>query len=114
MDDLLYSTLCKLGYPVFKQGSLSENDPYPDHFFTFWNNTADGDSFYDNDETSIIWDYDLNFYTIDPNLTSSKLMEAKSILKETGFIATGAGYDVESDEPTHTGRGMNVFYRQKL
>lgn len=114
MEDLILSILCGLGYPICRQGSLAENAPYPDHFFTFWNNAADGDSFYNNDETAIVWDYDLNFYSIDPNMTSAKLIEAKALLKKAGFIVTGAGHDVASDEPTHTGRGINIFYRQEL
>ena len=35
-------------------------------------------------------------------------MEAKKILKENNFIVTGKGHDVVSDEPTHTGRGIDV------
>lgn len=110
MEDLLIKTLESFGYPILRQGSLSESDAYPEHFFTFWNNTADGDGFYDNTETRTIWDFDLNFYSIDPALTYSKLLEAKIKLKEAGFIVTGKGYDVPSDEPTHTGRGINVLY----
>ena len=113
MEDLIISTLTAFALPIFRQGSLAENAPYPDHFFTFWNNSADGDSFYDNSENSIVWNYDLNFYSIDPNEVSSKLIEAKALLKKAGFIVTGAGHDIASDEPTHTGRGMNILYFQK-
>ena len=42
MEDLLISTLGQLGLPVRKQGSLLANEPYPTHFFTFWNDSADG------------------------------------------------------------------------
>lgn len=111
MVDKLISTLEPLGYPVMLQGSLLPQEPYPDHFFTFWNNSSDGDSFYDNDENAIVWSYDINFYSIDPTLVNSKLLEAKALLKAEGFIVSGAGYDVMSDEPTHTGRGINALYR---
>ena len=40
MEDLLLSTLGRLGYPVFRQGSFSKKDKYPEHFFTFWNNSS--------------------------------------------------------------------------
>lgn len=112
MEDLLISTLEHLGYPVKLQGSLLSDEPYPDHFFTFWNDSADGNSFYDNDEVAIIWQYSLNFYSIDPNLVNSKLLEAKALLKGAGFIVNGAGYSVMSDESTHTGRGITILYRQ--
>lgn len=112
MEDLLISTLEALGYPVRLQGSLLPDEAYPDSFFTFWNDSADGSSFYSNDETAIIWAYSLNFYSIDPLLVSSKVLEAKQLLKNVGFIVSGAGYDVPSDEPTHTGRGITLLYRQ--
>jgi len=119
MEDLLISTLAALGYPVKLQGSLLAEEPYPDHFFTFWNDSADGDSFYDNDENTILWAYSVNFYSVDPDLVSSmfKVLKdkptAKSLLKSAGFTVSGAGYDVLSDEPTHTGRGITVLYRQE-
>ena len=113
MEDLLISTLEGLGYPIKKQGSLLPDEPYPDHFFTFWNDSADGDGFYSNTESAILWAYSLNFYSVDPVLVNSKLLEAKRLLKSAGWIVSGAGYDVPSDEPTHTGRGISLLYRQK-
>lgn len=113
MVDLLINTLEPLGYPVRRQGSLLEDEPYPDNFFTFWNNSTDGDSFYSNTENSIVWNYSVNFYSIDPALVDSKLLEAKELLNNAGFNVTGAGHDVLSDEPTHTGRGITVLYTQK-
>jgi len=109
MKDLLIELLESFGYPVFLQGSLSADEPYPTSFFTFWNNSSDGDSFYDNDERKTVWNFDLNFYSIEPTLVNTKLIEAKTLLKENGFIVTGKGYDISSDEPTHTGRGINVL-----
>lgn len=114
MEDLLIQTLESLGYPVRLQGSLLPDESYPDHFFTYWNDSADGTGFYSNDETAINWQYSLNFYSIDPLLVNSKLIEAKKLLKVAGFIVTGAGYDVPSDETTHTGRGITILYRQKI
>lgn len=112
MEDLLISTLEPLGYPVFLQGSLLPDEPYPDHFFTFWNDSTDGTSYYSNNEGAILWSYSLNFYSTDPLLTNSKLLEAKALLKSAGWVVNGAGYDVPSDEPTHTGRGITILYRQ--
>ena len=114
MEDLLISTLEALGYPVRKQGSLLPDEPYPNHFFTFWNDSADGSSYYSNTETAIIWQYSLNFYSSDPNMVTTKLLEAKSLLKALGWVVNGAGYDVASDEPTHTGRGITILYRQEI
>lgn len=112
MKDTLITIISTLGYPVFQQGSLNPNEPYPDSFFTFWNRDADGDSFYDDTEHSTVWVFDLNFYSSDPQLVNTKLVEAKNLLKQNGWLASGAGHDVASDEPTHTGRGMFVSYIQ--
>lgn len=112
MEDLLINTLSSLGYPVFLQGSLLPDAPYPDNFFTFWNDSADGDSYYSNTEGAIVWTYSVNFYSIDPTLVNSKLIDAKALLKAQGFVVGGAGYSVMSDEQTHTGRGITVVYRQ--
>ena len=114
MEDLLISVLETLGYPVKRQGSLLPDEPYPDHFFTFWNDSADGTSYYSNNEDAILWAYSLNFYSVDITLVTKKLLEAKALLKSAGWVVSGAGYDVASDEPTHTGRGISLLYRQNL
>jgi hypothetical protein len=111
MVDLLIETLEQMGFPIYQQGSMTEN--YPPSFFTFWNSESDGDSFYDNDETRTNWNYDLNFYSDDPETIEDNLLEAKGLLKQAGFIVTGKGYDVASDEESHTGRGINVKYIER-
>ena len=119
MEDLLISTLKALGYPVKLQGSMAAEAKYPDHFFTYWNDSTDGSSFYSNTEGAILWQYSLNFYSIDPVLVNNmfKVLKdtptAKSVLKESGWIVSGAGYSVMSDEPSHTGRGITITYRQE-
>ena len=110
MEDLLITVLESIGYPVIRQGSLSHDEKYPNHFFTFWNNSSEDGSHYNNDAVSTVWDFDVNFYSIDPTLTYCKLLEAKKLLKNEHFIISGKGYDIPSDEPTHTGRGMNVLF----
>lgn len=112
MEDLLIETLESLGYSVIRQGSLGPDEEYEDHFFTYWNNDSFDGSHYDNDATSTVFDYDVNFYSIDSDMAFAKLREAKALLKSKNFIISGDGYDVASDEPSHTGRGMNVLYLQ--
>lgn len=101
-------------YPISLQGSLSDDETYPDSFFTFWNNDTTDDEFYDNHETQTVWDFDLNFYSNDPKKVNTVLKELKPILKGAGFIIDGAGHDVMSDEPSHTGRGINLVYIEKV
>ena len=113
MKDLLIKILESFGYPVKLQGSLNKDEAYPESFFTFWNNDSYDGNHYDNEAISYVWDFDVNFYSTDPALVNSKLIEAKTKLKQQGFIVPGKGYDVASDEPTHTGRGINVLKIEK-
>lgn len=110
MKDELITLLESFGYPVFLQGSLGKDEPYPESFFTFWNNdTSDGDH-YDNDAISFIWGFDVNFYSTDPTLVNTIMSSVRSLLKQNGWIISGKGYDLPTDEPTHTGRGLPVLY----
>lgn len=109
MEDLLIEILETFGYPVMRQGSLGD-DPYPESFFTFWNNDSIDGNHYDNEEISIVNYYDVNFYSSDPELIYTTIRSTRKLLKQNGFIVSGDGYDVLSDEPTHTGRGINVTY----
>ena len=110
MEDELIELLESFDYPVIRQGSLTDNDDYPDDFFTFWNNDTSDGSHYDNETTSLIYNYDVNFYSNSPDHTYDKLREAITLLKANGWIISGDGYDVASDEDTHTGRGVNALY----
>ena len=115
MEDLLISVLTEaFGYPVRLQGSFLPDEPYPNNFFTYWNDDSDGESFYDNEEGAVVWQYSLNFYSVDPVLVNNVLIEAKKQLTAVDFIVNGGGHSVASDEPTHTGRAITVLYRQDL
>lgn len=111
MEDLLIKILSEFGYPVKLQGSLGENEKYPEHFFTYWENEGEEEAHYDNTARADVYDYDVNFYSEDTEKAYVKLREAKTKLVERGFTVPGNGYSVASDEPTHIGRGMHVFYR---
>ena len=113
MKALLISILESFGYPVFQQGSLTEEEPYPESFFTFWNNSSNDGSHYDNDAINFVWSFDVNFYSVDPNLVNTMLVEARAVLRANGFIVSGKGYDLTSDEPTHTGRGISVLFIER-
>lgn len=110
MEDDLIQILETLGYPVIRQGSLSPDEEYPDSFFTFWNNDSPDHAHYDNAEYGTEWDFDVNFYSTDPEKTYRVLAYARIKLKQNKWIIPGKGYDVASDEVTHTGRGMRAFY----
>lgn len=110
MKEQLIELLNSFGYPVRLQGSLSKNELYPDNFFTIWNNSADDGSHYDNDAINYVWNFTVNFYGTNPGIVNTILISAKALLKSKGWIVPGKGYDVPSDEKTHTGRAIDVLY----
>ena len=114
LEDLLKLLEDTYGYPVYLQGSMSSDDTYPDNFFTYWINESNDESHYDNGENAMVWNYDLNFYSNNALTVHSMMLNIKKLLKQNNFIVSGAGYSVMSDEPTHTGRGLNVLYRQNF
>lgn len=112
MEDNLIKVLSWFGYPVYRQGSMSNDEDYPETFFTFWNNDSPDHAHYDNAEYGTEWDFDVNVYSSNPELTYSVLANARVALKAAGWIVPSKGYDVASDEATHTGRGLNAIYLQ--
>ena len=112
MKEKLIEVLAGFKYPVLLQGSLPLDQAYPENFFTFWNNSTEDGNHYDNGTVCFVWSFDVMFYSTDPTLVNTMLNEAKTALKSQGFIIGGKGYDVASDEPTHTGRGISVLYRE--
>lgn len=115
MEDTLISLL-KTEYklPVIRQGSLGADDAYPDSFFTFWENSSYDASHYDNAAIGCVHSYDVNFYSNNPETTYTTSRSAIALLKANGFIVSGTGYDVASDEDTHTGRGFQALYAEYL
>ena len=110
----LYDVLAGFGLPVYLQGSMSDDEPYPDAFFTYYNNNSTGARYYDDLENAVLWDFDVNAYATNPDTAQGMLMQARDGLRAQGFICAGAGYDTISDEPTHTGRGINATYIERV
>lgn len=113
MKQKLIDVLSTFGYPVFLQGSLNEEEPYPDSFITFWVNDVPDNTHYDNNNATWDWDFSVIFYSNDPALVNSKPNEIRKALKAAGFIPQGKGQDIASDEPTHTGWQMDVYYIER-
>lgn len=113
MEDNLIQILSTLKYPVYRQGSMSDDEAYPPTFITFWNYDTPTHSHYDNSEYGYVWDFNIYVYSNNPDLTYSVLTDARTALKKAGWIVVGKGFDVQSDEPTHTGRGLEIHYFEK-
>lgn len=110
MEDNLIEILSQFNYPIYRQGSMSDDESYPDTFFTFWNTNSVDHSHYDDNEYGVAWDFYVYVYSNDPSLTYSVLEDARKALKQAGWITSGRGFDAASDEETHTGRGLEAYY----
>lgn len=110
MKQALIDILGTFGYPVILQGSLTQSEDYPASFFTIWNNDTADQHHYDNNAIAYTWDFDVNFYSVDPALVNTVLIQAKTLLKAGGWIVSGRGRDVPSDESTHTGRAITAIF----
>lgn len=114
MEDELITTLETLKYPVSRQGSLAPDEAYPPTFLTFWNNDEAELSPYDNDTAIATNDFSVYVYSDNPTTTYEVQRAARAALKAAGWTIMTRGYDVASDEITHTGRGFDVTYIQTI
>lgn len=111
MEDRLIEVLTALNQgDVYRQGSLDKDQAYPQHFFTFWNPDSPDHAYYDNKAYGTAWAMTVYYYSTDPAETYSALAAAREALLAAGWICPSKGYDVLSDEATHTGRGLDVFF----
>ena len=108
VEGKLISFLESFTFPVYRQGSVSEN--YPDNFFTFWEDEEEGNSFYDNLTVDVSYTFTVYFYSINPVNTYSYIHQARNLLKQNGWTVINRGYDVDSGKPSHTGRAFDVVY----
>jgi hypothetical protein len=111
MRDNIYTLLSSFGYPVFLNGTVNNNDVYPDSFFTFWNDINTDDSFYDNDATRAILDYDIVFISKNPSLVQTVAEAARQMLKNNGFVVSGKPTDATVDRPPYTAA---EFYAKEI
>lgn len=105
----LIALLQTLTYPVFLQGSLNANEPYPESFFTFWNFETPETSYYDNEAGSAVWGFWIYFYSTNPALVESAPETARQLLKQNGYILEGKANDINVDRPTYTGALFTAY-----
>mgnify|MGYP003292416708 CR=1 FL=1 len=99
---------------VFLQGTLAEDEPYPESFVTFWTNYTEDRAHYDDDVHSIDWNFSVIYYSSDPALVNSVPSQIRTALKAAGFIPQGRGNDIHSDRPSHTGWAMEFIKTEIL
>lgn len=96
--------------PVILQGSMAENAAYPDSFITFFTSNTEDIAHYDNDAKKWVWDFQVVNYSNNPLTVAEQAEQIRKKLKEAGFIPQGKGYDIASNEPTHTGWANDYYF----
>lgn len=109
VKEKLLDVLESFGVPVYLQGTLAEDKPYPDEFITFFTLYADDGAHYDDETTSYVWRFSVMYYANDAEKVNTKPDEIRAALKAAGFIPQGKAHDILSDEPTHTGAAMEFL-----
>lgn len=107
--DLLIETIRGVGYDPILQGTMTENETYPDSFVTFFCDGSE-ERFFDDESVGTVWSFSVIFYTCDPSLFSTEPQRIRKALKAAGFIPQGKGTDILSDEPTHPGWANDYLF----
>lgn len=110
----LLNILDGFGYESWLMHTMPAKKKYPDSFFTFLSIDAPFTAHYDNGPHAAVWAFWIGFYSNDPDQVESVPLELTKRLRAAGWIVEGLGEDVQSDEPTHTGRRITAYYVQRL
>ena len=102
--DEIFSIIGETGLPCWKMHEMPAETVYPSSFFTYLCESAPFAEYYDNKPHAVLWTFGIGFYSNDPRRVESETSELVKRLLSAGWIVDGAGEDVQSDEPTHTGR----------
>lgn len=114
MWEKLQEVFEEIGLPYSRQGSFGVDEKLPDSFFTFWNKDSEFEGWYSNKPYKCIWSWNVFFYTNDPELMYSKLMQFVNIAMEKGFKVNGFGKDLASDEPDYFGRYVEISFIETM
>lgn len=109
MNNALCEILKSIGYPVYLQGSLTAADEYPAAFFTYWCFDAPEGAHYDNRPHAVTWGFWVYAYADSPDVLDSMTDQAREKLRAAGWTLAGRPTDVNSDEPSHAGKMLEVY-----
>lgn len=104
----------EMGYPSWLMHTMPASQVYPESFFTFLTTDAPFEAHYDNQPHSVVWAFEIGFYSSDPEMVERIPLELAKRLRAAGWVVPGLGVDVKSDEPTHTGRRITAWCVQKI
>lgn len=112
VKDKLKAVLDGFGYRSWLMHTMPADEVYPESFFTYLSIDAPFVAHYDNAPHSVVWAFWIGFYSCDPDLVESVPQELARRLRAAGWTVPGLGEDVQSDEPSHTGRRITAYYTE--
>lgn len=113
MNEALFELLDEFEYEYHKQGTLPDNRPYPDNFFTWYNPYTENAEIYDNRPRATNWEYDVAFYSVNPQRVTDTISALYERALDLGYEVDGKGYDVSSGRQSHTGRLITITIKEK-
>lgn len=105
----LLEALEPFGYDVSLQGTYGEDETLPETFITYWTESTQDDSHYDDSVHGVRWYFSVILYSRSAAIVNTKPKEITQALKSKGFIPQGMGQDIPSDEPDYTGWQMTFL-----
>lgn len=104
----LFDIFEEMGFEYWLMHQMPANKKYPSSFFTYLTTDAPFIEYHDNKPMAVSWAFMIGFYTDDPGIMDITIIRLMNKLQAAGWIVEGPGEDVESDEPTHTGRRLTI------
>ena len=104
----------EMGYPAWLMHTMPASQVYPESFFTFLTTDAPFEAHYDNQPHSVVWAFEIGFYSSDPEKVERIPLELTKRLRAAGWVVPGVGSDAMSDEPTHTGWHFTAWCVQPI
>lgn len=98
-----------MGREYWLMGTMPSETVYPASFFTFLCEASPYGEYYDNRPCATQWTFGIGFYSNDPLEVESVPNELIARLAAAGWVIADKGEDVQSDEPTHTGRRFTAY-----
>ena len=100
--------------PYSRQGSYEIDEELPPDFFTFFNVDSTFEKFYNNTPKACTWDWQILFYTKNPENLYRGLEIFIEKAREKGFLFESRGRDIMCDEPNYVGRTLKTTYVENL
>lgn len=100
-------------FDVILQGSLSEDDIEPDHFFTYWCWDNARGEIYDNQHNKNDIGYQIEAYSTDRTFLLEMVNTAITKLEENNFIIVSDVTDSVSSDKFHTAKTFDIYFINK-